>query len=61
MNYIKELETHRLKVSAAKIVHVKNGEWERATACRDVEKMIEAQIEKAKKALDNDMAEYIIP
>lgn len=61
MDYIKELETHRLKVSAAKLVHVKNGEWARAAACRDIEKMIEKQLEKAKKALDNDMAEYIIP
>lgn len=51
MKYIKELEAHLERVRAAKVIHLREQEYARAAACRDVEKQLQAQLEHAKKVL----------
>ena len=49
MEYIKELENQLIDILTAKIRYVREGKWERAAACRDMELYIEGKIREAKK------------
>lgn len=52
MKYIKELEDQLVTILTTKIRYVREGEWEKAAACRDMELYIEGKIREAKKALE---------
>ena len=59
MEYVKELENQLIDILTAKIRYVREGKWERAAACRDMELYIEGKIREANKALETQTKQDI--
>lgn len=47
MEYIKQLQEDLERVITNKLTHVKENNWERAAACRDIEIYLQSRLEEA--------------
>ena len=56
MEYIKQLQEDLERAITNKLAYVKENNWERAAACRDMELYLQSRLEEAKKRGDQKKA-----